>query len=337
MKKKFKQKSLIVLLLMGFIILSCSKKDTAGETVKSDEVEIEIQNIEVSTSTNEVEELLSAQEPVAKPKEEFSEKNDNEADDVFGFTDEDLVFIKEMRKEHQKDPNFWNNDIQKNIYEKLLEKRYFDEMLKFREFIESLAEYHHWDPVYEYNPVFLCFEKDDTEALNFLLENNKDLFTKGSLTYGMYSISPLVYVLREKSLEDVKLFFENNIEWNQKEELLYGTRDSGGPRFGMGGNILQFAKDDETVEYLIQQGVETEIDAPQYFSYTLKKDSVSIYTKDDKDFILTDEISNETNFMPTKVLAYAINNQRWVKIQYGENLEKEGWILRSDIDYDTGI
>ena len=155
------------------------------------------------------------------------------------------------------------------------------------------------------------------------------------MNWGDYSESPFLYVIKNKSLEDVKFYFDNEIPvLESKDELLYGSRNAGGPRFGIGGNILLYAENEEIRNYLISKGIPTEIKAVDYFYYYLKDDSVNIYENPGLNNSIVATITKEDSFTPISVLTYRIDNQRWMKINFNE---KEGWIPESSFDYDTGI
>lgn len=155
------------------------------------------------------------------------------------------------------------------------------------------------------------------------------------MNWGDYSESPFLYVIKNKSLEDVKFYFDNEIPvLESKDELLYGSRNAGGPRFGIGGNILLYAENEEIRNYLISKGIPTEIKAVDYFYYYLKDDSVNIYENPGLNNSIVATITKEDSFTPISVLTYRIDNQKWMKIKFNE---KEGWIPESSFDYDTGI
>ena len=245
---------------------------------------------------------------------------------------EDIAFSADYNH-HTDDPNYWTNEIQKEVYDSLFQKQDLNEVLKFRTFIESLAKYHHNEPLYEYNPIFLCYEKYP-ENLQFFVENKKELFLSGNMNWGDYSESPFLYVVKHKSLEDVKFYFDNEIPVLEcKDELLYGTRNAGGPRFGIGGNILLYAENEEIRNYLISKGIPTEITAVDFFYY-LKDESADIYEHPGLNNSVVTVITKEDSFTPISVLTYRIDNQKWMKIKVNEI---EGWIPENSFDYDTGI
>jgi len=234
--------------------------------------------------------------------------------------------------ENSDDPYYWTNEIQKERYDSLFREKNLKEVLNFRNFIESLAAYHHKEPVYEYNPLLLCFEKYK-DLLPFFLKNRPDLFITRNASSGDYSEAPIVYVLKNCSLNELKFFFDNKINWEQPEEKLFGTRNAGGPRFGLGGNILLYAKNKETLDYLISQGVKTEDKAPNFFYY-FRHSVVSVYEAPGLSSNKIDEIPDSVEFTPVSVLMYCPDNYEWMKIEYDG---RQGWISTYDFDYNTGI
>lgn len=245
----------------------------------------------------------------------------------------DMDQIWENMNAHAAEPAWWTIDRQKESYEYLFNTGLLDEALEFRNFIESLAQYHHNEPVYEYNPVLLCYE-EYPEIIPLIFQEKPDLFTRGNITSGSYSSAPIVYVLQNLGLEEVKFYFENNIPFlDVSEDMLFGTMNRGGPRFGIGGNILTYAKDPEVIEYLISKGIPTEVKAYDFFYY-LKGDTLDVHSAPGKDTDIVGTLTNETMFKALSVLSYKVDGSQWMKISFDD---MEGWIPQSGFNYDTGI
>ena len=306
------KKTLVVVICICFVFISCTKKEQTKIEQNS-----EVEKDETIIFNNDIS-TLKIQTNTENQNEEITEVITSSAD----------------YNHHTDDPNYWTNEKQKEVYNVLFQKQDLTEVLNFHTFIESLAKYHHNEPLYEYNPIFLCYEQYP-ENLQFFLENKKELFLFGNMNWGDYSESPFLYVIKNKSLEDVKFYFDNEIPvLESKDELLYGSRNAGGPRFGIGGNILLYAENEEIRNYLISKGIPTEIKAVDYFYYYLKDDSVNIYENPGLNNSIVATITKEDSFTPISVLTYRIDNQKWMKIKFNE---KEGWIPESSFDYDTGI
>lgn len=310
------------LFCISVLFVSCNKKNETNNstTVQNDDVVI------LNGSNNEI--------VISDSTETIVVTGDNNQVSTESSVDNVNITNAELYNHNTDDPEYWTNEKQKEIYEILFEKEDLTEVLKFRDFIESLAKYHHDDPVYEYNPVFLCYEKYP-ENLTFLLENRKNLFLHGNLEYGNYSESPFLYVVKNQSLDDVKFYFDKAIPvLESKEDWLYGSRNAGGPRFGIGGNILLYAGSEEIRDYLISKGVPAEIDAVSYFEYHLLDDSTDIYEIPGFDNPVIATISKTDSFTALKVLTYKIDNEKWLRIKFNDI---EGWIPSSSFYYDTGI
>ncbi len=302
------KKVLFLLICICILFISCTGKE------KTKTVQTEKKIAETPVETNTVEET-----PVITNTVEEISENAVSASDYNHHTD---------------DPNYWTNERQKEVYDALFQEQNFTEILNFRTFIESLAQYHHGEPLYEYNPVFLCYEKYP-ESLQFFVENKKELFLCGNMTWGDYSESPFLYVVKNKTLQDVEFYFDNEIPvLESKEELLYGSRNAGGPRFGIGGNILLYAANEEIRDFLISEGVPSELDAVKYFVYYLREDTADIYENPGFNSTVLATISKDEKFTALKVLTYKIDNQKWMKINFNDT---EGWIPESSFNYDTGI
>lgn len=242
--------------------------------------------------------------------------------------------LAEEMEAYETTPNHWTIKLQEETYDRLFEEQDYDRALEFRNFIESLAQYHHNEPVYEYNPVFLCYEKYP-EVIPLILDVKPDLFTRGSIDMGTWSKAPIVYVLQNLGLEEVKFYFENEIPFlDVRDELLYGTMNRGGPRFGIGGNILTYAKDPEVIEYMISQGVPAEVKASRSYSYYLKLDEVEVHGAPGNDTDVVGTIAKGAKFSALSVLTYKIDDTQWMKISFDD---KEGWIPSSSFGYDSGI
>lgn len=298
-----KNNKLIWVIGLCFVFIGCSKNKTIKfENVGQPTMRIELQNnSDLQDSNNQKDKI----------EKDFS--------NIYGISN---------------DPNYWTNEKQKEIYEMLFEKQDLSEVLKFRKFIESLAKYHHDKPLYEYNPIFLCYEKYP-ENLQFFVENKKELFLFGNINWGDYSESPFLYVVKNNSIKNVKFYFDNEIPVLESEDdVLYGSRNAGGPRFGIGGNILLYTDNEEIRNYLISKGVPSEIDADTDFVYSLTKDAVSIYKNPGFNNPILATITKKENFTAIKVLAYKVDNEQWMKINFDKI---EGWIPQSSFDYDTGI
>lgn len=234
---------------------------------------------------------------------------------------------------HTDDPKYWTNEKQKEVYEQLF-KNNLEESLNFRTFVESLAQYHHNEPYYEYNPVFLCLD-NYPENLQFFLENRPDLFLRGSLSYGDYSETPFVYAVKNGAFDSVKFYFEHNIPILElPENILYGDRAAGGPRFGIGGNVLSYTNEGEIRDFLISKGVPEEIPAEPYFYYYLKNENANVYLEPGLNNTIVKNITKEDSFNAVSVLAYRVDNLKWMKIT-GNDFE--GWIPDTSFDYDSGI
>ncbi|MCQ2583736.1 MAG: SH3 domain-containing protein [Treponema sp.] len=310
------------LLCVGIFFISCSEKNSS----KSQSVS---QNEETAVSSPGKKEVVMSEAPA---QVEIKEDNNQESEVI---AEEKVAGSnKELYNHHTEEPKYWTIERQKEIYETLFKDKDLEEAKCFRNFILSLAKYHHDDPVYEYNPIFLCYEKYP-EYLQSFLEINKDLFHIGNVYEGDYSESPFVYAVKNKSLEDVKFYFDNNLSpLEGNEDLIYGTMNAGGPRFGIGGNILYYAGTEEIRDYLISQGVPSEIDPASYLEFFLLEDDVNIYDNPGVNNQVLATISRNDSFKGIKVLAYKVDNARWLKIKFNEI---EGWISSSSFAYDTGI
>ena len=245
--------------------------------------------------------------------------------------------INEIAEEMQAfpaSPEHWTLNRQKTAYDAYFAKQELDMALDFRLFIESLAQYHHNEPVYEYNPVFLCYEKYP-EILPLIHEVKPELFLRGNIDFGSYSKSPIVYVLENYGLDEVKFYFENNIPFlDVREDLLYGTLNRGGPRFGLGGNILSYAKAPDVIAYMIFQGVPCEVNASSSFVYYLNEDSVYVFSEPGFYADIVGTLYADTAFKVLSVLTCKVDDFQWVKLSFDDC---EGWIPSVFLDYDTGI
>lgn len=240
---------------------------------------------------------------------------------------------KEMQAYAQA-PMHWTLELQKKNYDQLFAAGSLVKALEFREFVESLAQYHHDEPVYEYNPVILCYEKYP-EYIPLVYEVKPELFLSGSLKEGMYQESPFLYVVKNGTLEDVKFYFENSIPClDAGADRLYGSTNRGGPRFGPGGNILLYAEKPEIRDYLISQGVPESVEPVSYFYYYLTKDEVEMHSGPgfDGDPVMT--LAKTTSFTPMAILTYKVDGTQWLKILADGT---EGWVPMNCIGYDTGI
>lgn len=316
------KKKVFILFCISIFFISCNKKnESQNQTIiQTDDV------LTVNSSDNTI--IFS------NSTEKLVIKGDNNQVSTEDSKDNVNITNSELYNHHTEDPNYWTNEKQKEIYETLFEKQELEEVIEFRNFIESLAKYHHDDPIYEYNPIFLCYEKYP-DNLGFFLEKKKELFLSGTINWGDYSESPFLYVVKNKTIDDIKFYFDNELPvLESKDELLYGSRNAGGPRFGIGGNILLYTDNEEIRNYLISKGVPSEIDAVSYFAYYLKKDNVEIYELPGFKNQVIATISKNDNFTALKVLTYKIDDEQWMKIAFNEI---EGWIPQSSFDYDTGI
>lgn len=276
------------------------------------------QQVAVPTAAVEVQTEVAEEKPAEMPEEPAPVKD---------------ALAEEMEK-NQKSPDHWTNDLQKQMYDQLFEAQELDKALEFRNFIESLAQYHHNEPVYEYNPVFLCYEKYP-EILPLILEVKPELFTRGNMNFGSWSKAPIVYVLENLGLEEVKFYFENNIPFlDVREDLLFGTLNRGGPRFGIGGNILTYAKDPEVIEYMISQGIPAEVEASEWFSYSLRTDTLDVHSTPGNDTEVIGMLTKGTPIKAISVLTYRVDGSKWMKISFNDT---EGWIPDSGFNYDSGI
>ena len=316
------KRKVFILFCISIFFISCNKKNESQNqtNVQTDDV------LTVNSSNNTI--IFS------DATEKIVIKGDNNQVSSEDSKDNVNITNSELYNHHTEDPNYWTNEKQKEIYETLFEKQELAEAINFRNFIESLAKYHHDDPIYEYNPIFLCYEKYP-ENLGFFLEKKKELFLSGNINWGDYSESPFLYVVKNKNIDDVKFYFDNELPvLESKDELLYGTRNAGGPRFGIGGNILLYTDNEEIRNYLISKGVPSEIAAVSYFDYYLKKETVELYELPGFENQIISTISKSDNFKALKVLTYKIDNEKWMKIEFNG---MEGWIPQSSFDYDTGI
>lgn len=231
-------------------------------------------------------------------------------------------------------PGYWTLERQRDIYEKLFSEMNLDEAWYFRHFVESLAQYHHDDPVYEYNPFFLCCEKYP-EILPLMFEAEPELFLCGNCDTGDWSESPIIYVIKNNLLEWVKFFFENNIPFSDvSDNVLYGSLNRGGPRFRFGGNLLLYAEDSEIRDYLISQGIPSESKPKAWYEYYLTIDSTDVYAEPGLGNPVLTSITRETSFTVESILTYRIDGTQWMKIVAGNT---EGWIQTTGVGYDSGI
>lgn len=241
------------------------------------------------------------------------------------------------------DPHYWTLELQREKYRKFFDENNLDEALNFRKFIEALSENNN-HPVYEYNPLFLCYESYP-QLIDFFYEKRPDLFLKGNYDLGLGRREcPFLYVVKNKSLEDVKFYFDNNIPvFSLSEDEFYGDRNAGGPRFGLGGNVLLYTKPGKIRDYLILQGVPAELEPDTSFMlYGFTKD-IEIYKNPgfDREVIgvlpkMESGIYHEerTDFQVVSVLAYKVDDSGWIKITYNGI---KGWIPSNSFEYSDGI
>lgn len=294
-----------LLILVCVFLTGCSARQEKLAVVKSEEVTS-------SEAVVSVQEEVKAVEPVQEEPE---------------------VLEPEIIYEHEKEPNYWTLDRQKEKYDEYLEAGNLDEALRFRDFVESLAQYHHNEPVYDYNPVFLCYEKY-LDVIPLILEVKPDLFLRGNIEMGDYSQSPFLFAVKNGSLEDVQFFFENDIPvLDVNSDLLYGSRNVGGPRFAFGGNVLLYANSEEIRDYLISKGVPAEA-APNSGDYQFKKDCGFVYEEPGYDSPIIARLPDDAHITALSVLAYKVDDTQWMKFAYEGG---EGWVPTLFVMYFSGM
>ena len=131
------KKTLVVVICICFVFISCTKKEQTKIEQNS-----EVEKDETIIFNNDIS-TLKIQTNTENQNEEITEVITSSAD----------------YNHHTDDPNYWTNEKQKEVYNVLFQKQDLTEVLNFHTFIESLAKYHHNEPLYEYNPIFLCYEQ----------------------------------------------------------------------------------------------------------------------------------------------------------------------------------
>lgn len=229
---------------------------------------------------------------------------------------------------HDKEPYYWTLDLQEAKYHFLFSEKDIEGVLRFRNFVESLAQYHHGEPVYEFNPVILAIYSYPG-FLEELFAKRPDLFTHGHYTMGDYGISPIVYTLRNCYLSKLKFFFEHDIPDLDKQP--YGSRQA----YWLGGNLITDARAQDMEEYLIGKGYEAEKSAIDYYYY-LTKDGVNVFDAPGYENQVIDRLSKDTKIEATAVTMYKRNGVQWIKIKYSSG--QEGWITQDlGLGFDSGI
>lgn len=309
------KKVIVCLLCVSLLVAGCAKKEpgeSGEEEVLQDAQTVAMMETEPAVSTE--------QEPAAVVEAPAEEE----------MTMEDLY----AQMADDDDPMSWTINRQKKVYDMCFQRGNLYDALVFRCFIESLAQYHHNEPVYEYNPVFLCYEKYP-DIIPLIFQEKPELFTRGNIDFGSYSKAPVVYAIQNLGVEDVAFYYENNIPFlDVSEDHLYGTLNRGGPRFGIGGNLLTYASDPEIIEYLISQGIPPEVEAEGSYFYYLTQDEVEVHAEPGNDTEIVGTLTEETRFKALSVLTYDVDGHQWMKVSFDGI---EGWIPRSSFQYDTGI
>jgi len=233
-----------------------------------------------------------------------------------------------------KSPEVWTFEEQIKKYDDFFTNKKDSEILEFYDYIKSIQKYHHYEPVYIYNPIFLCFDKYP-EYLDYFLKNRIELFTHGNIEYSNYLKSPFIYVLQNKSLQELKYFYDNKISnLFTKEEFLYGSLERGGSRFGIGGNFLLYTDDMDKIKYLISKGVPKTANAPSDFDYLITEDNVKVYDNPGFDKNVIHILNKNEIINGIKITTFKINNFQWLYISH-EDIK--GWIVASrdyGFDYD---
>jgi hypothetical protein len=244
----------------------------------------------------------------------------------------DLSKVKDMKYEEAVDPVFWNLSMQEGMYRLFFQRNDLAGAARFRAFIENLAEFHHGDPVYDYNPVILALD-EFPNALPELYKNRADLFLRGHITGGGYTVSPIVHAVRTKNLEGVRFFMENNVPWQDSQEM-YGTRDRGGTEYPLGGSLLTDSGSRTISDYLVSKGFEREakLDAPIYIAVS----EINVFSQPDFNSPIVCSLANAAAIKPITITLYKNDGYQWVcfETETGEI----GWapFLKS-IDYDSGL
>lgn len=295
-----------IIILLAFV--SCNKQESIVISEPSGEVEVTSDKIE-----NE------------------SEKTYPES---FSLSElQNISNLKDLKYDEVIDPIFWNNSMQEGVYINLFSKKDVNQIIKFREFIESLATLHGKEPVYEYNPVILAI-KSYPKMLTPLFEKRPDLFLHGSTEYGNYTIAPIIYVLRNSYLENLKFFFDNNIDWEKSYEM-YGSRNAGGSEYFLGGSLLTDAENLETIDYLVSKGFSKEKEISDYDIY-ICKEIINLYENPSFNSKVINQLSAEVKISGIVITLYKSENYQWIKLQTQDGIT--GWApLDLSISYNTGI
>lgn len=246
---------------------------------------------------------------------------------------EDISSIKELKFNEVIDPIFWNNSMQEGVYINLFNKKDIKQIIKFREFIESLASLHSNEPIYEYNPVILAINSYP-EMLSDLFNSRPDLFLHGSTDYGNYSVAPIIFALRNGSLDNLKFFFDHNISWDKSHEM-YGSRNMGGSEYFLGGTLLTDARNKDTIDYLISKGFKEEENISDYDIY-ICQDVINLFETQSFNSKIVTQLNKNIKITGISITLYKSENYQWIKLQTQDGII--GWApLDMSISYNTGI
>jgi hypothetical protein len=316
------KRMIIFVIIYGFIITSCTKQRIAGKDGSHSDIIIgdKIQTETITDNYNDENSVVIEQKKIVV--------------DSFSLNQlYEISNLRELKYDEIIDPIFWNNSFQEGMYRILFNKKDIDGIIKFREFIESLAKYHHDDPVFEYNPVLLAID-NYSDLLPALYIKRADLFLHGHIHQGDYSLSPIIYTLRNGKYSVLQFFFDNNINWEKSIEL-YGSGNRGGTEYPLGGNLLTDARNENCMDYLINKGFETERDLTGK-EITIRAEATNVFSEPDFNSTVVCQLERGINIPTIKITMYKNYSYQWIQIETVDGYY--GCIpFNNSVYYDTGI
>jgi hypothetical protein len=307
------KKTFFVMLSLTLVILSCTK-EKSSDTLQ----EQTTQTVDTISTTELVNEN-------SKPK--FVPDKTYSLSELYNVSKlKDLEYLEIV------DPIFWNLPMQEGMYQLLLERNDINGVIRFREYIENLAEFRGGEPVYEYNPVIFAMIHYP-KLLSLLYEKRPDLFLHGHYNQGDYTVSPIIYALRENNLNSVQFFLNNHIPWEKSKEM-YGTRNRGGKEYPLGGSLLTDAATQSIFKYLIEQGFESAMDISNQEIY-INVPVINVFAEPDLNSEIVCRLEKSVTIKPLKITLSKNDSYQWIyfEAQTGET----GWApFQKSIDYVSG-